>query len=65
MKYCGGKKHFADPSQFNACKSNRDGLQDWCKHCMSEYNRDRHARVHVPKRRRRFHVEPLINQQRG
>lgn len=43
MKLCKGCGRVLDESSFAKNKNNRDGLQDKCRACFSEYNRKRYA----------------------
>lgn len=38
-KYCSRCNNWLDPSEFGSNKSNKDGLQHWCKLCKNGYQR--------------------------
>ena len=42
-KKCSGCGRELPLSEFNKCRSNKDGLQNRCRRCFSEYNKKRYA----------------------
>lgn len=41
MKFCSRKKHHVPRTEFNSHQYTRDGLQQWCRQCESEYRKQR------------------------
>lgn len=40
-KRCGKCKQQKSPADFSNCRAASDGLQNWCKQCISEYHKQR------------------------
>lgn len=51
-KHCGVEKPL---SEFHRVSRNKDGINDWCKDCVNEYQRKREAE----KRKKRLHEKEL------
>lgn len=44
-KVCGKCKRVLPTSEFWQNKTNKDGLQDWCNDCMTEYNKKQRKKL--------------------
>jgi hypothetical protein len=53
FKRCGRGDHVVPVTGFASSKLTHDGLQSWCKDCMRQYSKARHAAKRMVKQRRR------------